>query len=433
MAKRQEHTLPLSAKEVNMELYDEILLLAQRTKDASLKIGLASEDERNKLLTEIASDIRNGADEIIEANKIDLSNARANGISDAMLDRLALNESRIDAISDAILEIVKLPDPLKKCEISTRPNGLLIEKRAVPLGVVGMIYEARPNVTPDAATLSLKSGNAVILRGGKEAINSNKAIVKIIQDTLLKMGFDKNTVSLIENTTRESANILMGLRGYVDVLIPRGGKGLIKNVVENSTVPVIETGAGNCHLYVDESADIDMALNVALNAKCQRPSVCNAIETILVHKSVAKEFLPRFYEMTRKYMLEFRGCADTCLILDGITPATDEDFNTEYDDYIVSCRVVSDVYEAVSHIRKYSTGHSEAIITKNEENATYFTRAIDSCALYVNASTRFTDGGEFGLGAEIGISTQKLHVRGPMGLEALTTHKYIIKGEGQVR
>lgn len=416
-----------------MELYNEIISLAEKTKEASLKIGLATEEERNMLLKKIAAAIKDGYEEIISANKIDLSKAKQNGISDAMLDRLSLNKERIYAISDAILEIVSLPDPLKGCEVSTRPNGLVIEKHKVPLGVVAMIYEARPNVTPDAATLSLKSGNAVILRGGKEAINSNKSIVKIIGDTLEAEGFSRSTVSLIENTTRESANILMGLRGYVDVLIPRGGKGLIKNVVENSKVPVIETGAGNCHLYVDESADIDLAVKVALNAKCQRPSVCNAVETILVNKEVACEFLPKFYEATRKYSLEFRGCADTCLILKGISPATDEDYNTEYDDYIVSCRVVSDVYEAVSHIRKYSTGHSEAIITNDEKNATYFTRAIDSCALYVNASTRFTDGGEFGLGAEIGISTQKLHVRGPMGLSALTTYKYIIKGEGQIR
>ena len=416
-----------------MTLFDEIKALCQGAKDASLKIGLSSSEERNSLLKKISSDIKESADIIIEANKIDLKNAKENGISDAMLDRLMLNTDRIYKIADAILEIVALPDPLEKCEITTRPNGLVIEKHAVPLGVVGMIYEARPNVTPDAATLCLKSGNAVVLRGGKEAINSNKAFVKVIGNSLESLGYDRRAVSLIENTTRDSANALMGMRGYIDVLIPRGGKGLIKNVVENSTVPVIETGAGNCHLYVDSSADIEMALKVALNAKCQRPSVCNAIETILVHRDVANEFLPKFYELTRKFNLEFRGCAETCLILKGILPATDEDFNTEYDDYIVSVKVVSDVYEAVNHIRKYSTGHSESIITNDEKNAEYFTRAIDSCALYVNASTRFTDGGEFGLGAEIGISTQKLHVRGPMGLEALTTFKYIIKGEGQVR
>ena len=416
-----------------MTLFDEIKSLCQGAKEASLKIGLSSSEERNSLLEKISSDIKESADIIIEANKIDLKNAKENGISDAMLDRLMLNTDRIHKIADAILEIVALPDPLNKCEITTRPNGLLIEKHAVPLGVVGMIYEARPNVTPDAATLCLKSGNAVVLRGGKEAINSNKAFVKVIGDSLESLGYDRRAVSLIENTTRDSANALMGMRGYIDVLIPRGGKGLIKNVVENSTVPVIETGAGNCHLYVDSTADIEMALKVALNAKCQRPSVCNAIETILVHRDVAGEFLPKFYELTRKFNLEFRGCAETCLILEGILPATDEDFNTEYDDYIVSVKVVGDVYEAVNHIRKYSTGHSESIITNDKNNAEYFTRAIDSCALYVNASTRFTDGGEFGLGAEIGISTQKLHVRGPMGLEALTTFKYIIKGEGQVR
>lgn len=416
-----------------MTLHEEIKALCQGAKDASYKIGLASEDERNKLLTDIARNIRAGKSKIILANKIDLENAKEAGISDAMLDRLMLNEGRIDAIADAILEIVSLPDPLNKSELSTRPNGLLIKKQAVPLGVVGMIYEARPNVTPDAATLSLKSGNAVVLRGGKEAINSNKATVKIIGDTLESNGFDRRAVSLIENTTRDSANELMNMRGYIDVLIPRGGKGLIKNVVENSTVPVIETGAGNCHLYVDESADMEVALSVAINAKCQRPSVCNAIETILVHKSVAHDFLPKLYEATRKYALEFRGCDDTCTILKDISPATEEDFATEYDDYIVSVKVVGDVFEAVSHIRKYSTGHSEAIITRDEKNADYFTKAIDSCALYVNASTRFTDGGEFGLGAEIGISTQKLHVRGPMGLDALTTYKYIITGEGQTR
>lgn len=416
-----------------MTLFDEIKALCQGAKEASLKIGLTTSKERNDLLEKISSDIKENADTIIEANKIDLKNAKENGISDAMLDRLMLNKDRIYKIADAILEIVALPDPLDKCEITTRPNGLVIEKHAVPLGVVGMIYEARPNVTPDAATLCLKSGNAVVLRGGKEAINSNKAFVKVIGNSLESLGYDRRAVSLIENTTRDSANALMGMRGYIDVLIPRGGKGLIKNVVENSTVPVIETGAGNCHLYVDSSADIEMALKVALNAKCQRPSVCNAIETILVHRDVAKEFLPKFYDLTREFNLEFRGCAEACLILKDIIPATDEDFNTEYDDYIVSVKVVCDVYEAINHIRKYSTGHSESIITRDEKNAEYFTRAIDSCALYVNASTRFTDGGEFGLGAEIGISTQKLHVRGPMGLDALTTFKYIIKGEGQIR
>lgn len=416
-----------------MTLHEEIKALCQGAGEASLKIGLASASERNNLLTVISQNLRDNWEIIIEANKIDLSNAKENGIPDAMLDRLMLNKSRIDAISDAILEIVKLPDPLAGCEITTRPNGLVIENHRVPIGVVGMIYEARPNVTPDAATLCLKSGNAVVLRGGKEAINSNKCMVKIIGDSLEACGYDRRGVSLIENTTRDSANELMSMRGYIDVLIPRGGKGLIKNVVENSRVPVIETGAGNCHLYVDKGADLDMALTVSLNAKCQRPSVCNAIETLLVHEDEAEKFLPMFYDATRRFSLDIRGCEKTSTILNDISLASDEDFNTEYDDYIISVKVVKDVYEAVNHIRKYSTGHSEAIITKNQENADYFTKAIDSAALYVNASTRFTDGGEFGLGAEIGISTQKLHVRGPMGLSALTTQKYIIKGEGQIR
>ncbi|MBQ7761488.1 MAG: glutamate-5-semialdehyde dehydrogenase [Clostridia bacterium] len=416
-----------------MELFDTVRELCQSAKKASLSIALATEEERNALLVEIAEGIKENYESIIDANEVDLGNAKSNGMAQAMLDRLMLNKDRIFTISDAIYQIVKLPDPLNESVHFTRPNGLEIEKRRVPLGVIGMIYEARPNVTPDAATLCLKSGNAVVLRGGKEAINSNKCIVGIIRECLKKKGFDENCVCLIENTTRESANALMSMRGYIDVLIPRGGKGLIKNVVENSSVPVIETGAGNCHLYVDEGADIDLGLKVALNAKCSRPSVCNAIETILVNESEAQEFLPKFFEMTRKYNLEFRGCEKTCEILKGIALATDEDYNTEYDDYIVSVKVVSDVYEAVEHIRKYSTAHSEAIITRNEKNADYFVKAIDSCALYVNASTRFTDGGEFGLGAEIGISTQKLHVRGPMGLSALTSEKYVIKGNGQVR
>lgn len=416
-----------------MELQNSIKSLCLSAKEASLSLSLSTSEERNSLLTQISKDIRENYEAIIEANKIDLQNAKDNGISDAMLDRLMLNKSRIDSISDAILQIVNLPDPLNDKIEFTRPNGLLIEKRRVPLGVCGMIYEARPNVTPDASTLCLKSGNSVILRGGKEAINSNKRIVEIIRGSLKKCGFDENCVCLITDTTRESANLLMSMRGYLDVLIPRGGKGLIKNVVENSKVPVIETGAGNCHLYVDKGADMEKALKVALNAKCSRPSVCNAIETILVHKDEAGEFLPKFYEATRKYNVEFRGCEKCIEILPNIALATDEDYNTEYDDYIVSIKVVNDVCEAVCHIRKYSTGHSEAIITENKENADYFVKAIDSCALYVNASTRFTDGGEFGLGAEIGISTQKLHVRGPMGLSALTSEKYVIKGDGHVR
>lgn len=416
-----------------MELYDTILNICKNARIASRSLANASGKDRNKILLTMAEKIRVSYEAIIEANKIDLASAKENGIKEAMLDRLMLNKDRIYQISDAIDFVAGLGDPIGTGEIFTRPNGLEIHKMRVPLGVVAMIYEARPNVTPDASSLCIKSGNAVVLRGGKEAINSNKAIVKVIREAISECGYDENAVSLIEDTTRESANLLMKMRGCVDVLIPRGGKGLIKSVVENASVPVIETGAGNCHLYVDESAKIDMALSVALNAKCQRPSVCNAIETVLVHSSVANEFLTEFYEATRKYSLEFRGCDRCCEILKGIKKATDTDYDTEYDDYIISCRVVDSVNEAIEHIRKYSTGHSEAIITENGRNADLFVKSIDSCSLYVNASTRFTDGGEFGLGAEIGISTQKLHVRGPMGLGALTTEKYIIKGDGQIR
>ena len=416
-----------------MELFDTVKNICEGAKVASRSLALLSGEKRNALLIKIADNLRASASKIIEANALDLANAKANGISDAMLDRLMLNEARIDGIADAIVKIASLDDPIGAGEIFTRPNGLEIHKMCVPLGVVAMIYEARPNVTPDASSLCLKSGNAVVLRGGKEAISSNKAIVSVIRATLLECGVDENAVSLIEDTSRESANVLMSMRGYIDVLIPRGGKGLIKSVVERANVPVIETGAGNCHLFVDESADIDMAIKVALNAKCSRPSVCNAIETILLHKSVADKFLPFFYDETRKYALDIRGCEKCKAILPQINDATDEDYATEYDDYIVSVKVVDGVADAVAHINKYTTGHSEAIITESARNADYFVNSIDSCALYVNASTRFTDGGEFGFGAEIGISTQKLHVRGPMGLSALTTSKYIIKGDGQVR
>ena len=416
-----------------MELFDTVKNICEGAKVASRSLALLSGEKRNALLIKIADNLRASASKIIEANALDLANAKANGISDAMLDRLMLNEARIDGIANAIVKIASLDDPIGAGEIFTRPNGLEIHKMCVPLGVVAMIYEARPNVTPDASSLCLKSGNAVVLRGGKEAISSNKAIVSVIRATLLECGVDENAVSLIEDTSRESANVLMSMRGYIDVLIPRGGKGLIKSVVERANVPVIETGAGNCHLFVDESADIDMAIKVALNAKCSRPSVCNAIETILLHKSVADKFLPFFYDETRKYALDIRGCEKCKAILPQINDATDEDYATEYDDYIVSVKVVDGVADAVAHINKYTTGHSEAIITESARNADYFVNSIDSCALYVNASTRFTDGGEFGFGAEIGISTQKLHVRGPMGLSALTTSKYIIKGDGQVR
>ena len=416
-----------------MSVFENVKALCIASREASRTLATKSGKERNGVLVAIAEALRNNKAEIISANKIDIENAKSSGMKESMQDRLMLNDGRIEDIAKAIVKIAELSDPIGTGEIFTRPNGLEIHKTRVPLGVVAMIYEARPNVTPDAASLCLKSGNAVILRGGKEAINSNKCVVGIIRSTLKDCGFDENCVTLIEDISRESSSALMKMRGHVDVLIPRGGKGLINSVVENSTVPVIETGAGNCHLYVDESAKMDIAISVAVNAKCSRPSVCNAIETVLVHESVAEEFLKKFYEATRYCCLEFRGC-DRCMeILNSISKATEEDYNTEYDDYIVTVKVVNSINEAIEHIRKYSTGHSEAIITENGRNADLFTSSIDSCSLYVNASTRFTDGGEFGLGAEIGISTQKLHVRGPMGLSALTTTKYIIKGDGHTR
>ena len=382
-----------------MEITEKIKQICINARSASKTLANSSGEARNGLLIAISEKLAANADGIIAANALDLNAAKENGMRESMLDRLALNEGRINAIAAEVKKVAALPDPLGSGEVTTRPNGLKIEKTRVPLGVVAIIYEARPNVTPDAACLCLKSGNAVVLRGGKEAINSNKKTVALIRETLTERGFDPNCVCLIEDTSRDGANELMKMRGLVDVLIPRGGKGLIKNVVENASVPVIETGAGNCHLYVDESANIDMAVNVAVNAKCSRPSVCNAIETVLVHAAVAGE----------------------------------EDYATEYDDYIVAVKVVDSVEEATEHIGKYSTGHSEAIITESARHADYFVKNIDSCALYVNASTRFTDGEEFGLGAEIGISTQKLHARGPMGLEALTTIKYYVIGDGNVR
>ncbi len=361
-----------------------------------------------------------------------MSLAEENGIPAPMLDRLSLSEKRISGIASSIEEIVNLPSPLGAGECQVRPNGLLIRHTRVPLGVVAMIYEARPNVTADAASLCLKTGNSVVLKCGKEALFSSRAIVKIFRDVIRDHGFDPNAVSLIESRERQAASALMEMRDYVSVLIPRGGKGLIKSVKENSKVPVIETGAGNCHLYVDASADLDMALNVAVNAKLSRPAVCNSIETLLVHRDVAEAFLPAFAEKTAPSGLQILGCEKVLGILKEASPATEEDFATEFDDLIISVKVVNDLDEAIEHIRKYSTGHSEAIITNSIESADRFTSSIDSAALYVNASTRFTDGGEFGLGAEIGISTQKLHVRGPMGLSVLTTDKYIIYGKGQI-
>lgn len=416
-----------------MTVREEIEILCNNASEAAAKLALLDTKTKNRLLLGIADELKAQEDKLLEANELDLQNAEANGVPSTMLDRLKLTVARIDGICESIRGIAELDDPIGKSETWSRPSGIEISRVRVPLGVVAIIYEARPNVTIDSAVLCLKTGNAVVLRGGKEAINTNKASVKIIKDVLSRFEIDPHSVELITNTDRESANALMTMRGKVDVLIPRGGKGLITSVVENATVPVIETGAGNCHLYVDEDADVEMAVHVATNAKCSRPSVCNAIETVLVHASVAAKFLPEFAKTMNKFNVQIRGCARTCVLLPQATVATEEDYYTEYNDFIVAVKVVATLGDAIAHVNKYSTGHSEAIITNNSQNADRFLAEVNSAAVYVNASTRFTDGGEFGFGAEIGISTQKLHVRGPMGLSALTTEKYLIKGNGAVR
>ena len=414
------------------KIYDDVRALCSAAKNAWRGYAATSTQKKNDLLCKIADGLNSDKDVIFEANARDLEAARAAGIPSGMLDRLTLDEKRLSDICSALLDVAKLPDPIGSGSRVTRPNGLEITCTRAPIGTVAIIYEARPNVTVDAAALCLKTGNSVVLRGGKEAVNTNTALVTSIKKVLSDNGYSPDLVGLVTSTDRESSVALMSMRGLIDVLIPRGGKGLIRSVVENAKVPVIETGAGNCHLYVDGSADLDMALSVTVNAKCSRPSVCNAIETLLVHKDVYTALLPRLVKATEKYDLEFRGCERTVALL-GCAAADESDWDTEYNDYILAVRVVDSLDEAIEHISKYSTGHSEAIITESVTNASRFTSEIDAAAVYVNASTRFTDGGEFGFGAEIGISTQKLHARGPMGLYALTTDKYIVSGNGQVR
>lgn len=398
-------------------------------------LAVADTGKKNAALAEISRALIENSDKIIEANQKDLAAARENGMSVSMQDRLMLNEDRIKGIASAVDELIKLEDPIGKVDNgSVRPNGMRITKIRVPMGVIGMIYESRPNVTADAATLCLKTGNAVILRGGKEAYNSNKCICEIMREAVEKAGFPKDIIQFVDDTTREVTTELMKCDKYLDLLIPRGGAGLIKAVTKNATVPVIETGTGNCHLYVDESADIEMAVNITDNAKTQRPSVCNAIETLLVHKNIAEKFLPAVKKKLDEHNVEIRGCAETKRILgDCVVPATEEDYSTEFGDYIIAVRVVDDISQAIEHIAEYSTGHSECIVTNDLSNANKFKSEVDSACVYVNASTRFTDGGMFGFGAEIGISTQKLHARGPMGLYEITTNKYLIDGNGQVR
>ena len=373
-------------------------------------------------------------EEILRANGEDVAAGEAAGMRPSLLDRLRLTEERIAAMAQAVREVAAAPDPVGRVlSGEVRPNGLQLQKVTVPLGVIGIIYEARPNVTSDAAALCLKAGNAVILRGGKEAFRSNQAVAEVLRDALEAGGLPRDGVQLVQDTSRQSAGELMALTQYLDVLIPRGGAGLIRSVKENAKVPVIETGVGNCHAYVDASADLRMAAEVVYNGKCSRPSVCNALETLLVHKDIAEQALPLMQSRLSEKQVELRGCERTRAILPGITPATEEDWETEYGDYILAVKVVDSLEEALAHIAKYSSGHSEVILTQDYQAAQRFLEEVDAAAVYVNASTRFTDGGEFGLGAEIGISTQKLHARGPMGLGQLTSTKFQIRGSGQVR
>lgn len=401
-------------------------------KAASCALSLACTDTsvRNGAILRMAELLESDADSILDANLKDLAHAGEHGISDAMLDRLRLTKERITGIADALRTLAALPDPLGKGEVWKRPNGLEIKRVRVPLGVIAIIYESRPNVTADAAALCIKSGNAVVLRGGSEAINSNLAIVSVLKRALEESGINSDVLAIASDTSRETATELMKMREYVDLLIPRGGKGLIRSVVENATVPTIETGAGNCNAYVEESADFDMAVSVIKNGKTSRPAVCNALEHVLVDRSIAKDFLPRMAAALDG--VDIRGDAEAARIL-GVCEVGDDEFFTEYDDMILSVKVVGGLEEAIEHINSHSTKHSDLILTKDLDKAAAFTAAIDSAAVYVNASTRFTDGGEFGFGAEIGISTQKLHARGPMGLDELTTVKYIVTGSGQVR
>lgn len=391
-------------------------------------------EKKRRALLEAAQALRAAAPEILAANAVDLAAARESGMRDAMLDRLTLTEARIEAMAQGVEDVAAQRDPVGRVlSGETRPNGLKIEKVTVPMGVIGIIFEARPNVTSDAAALCLMAGSAVILRGGKEAFHSNMAVTSVLQAALERAGLPRTAVQLVQDTSRESSREMMGLVGYLDLLIPRGGAGLIRAVVENARVPVIETGVGNCHVYVDESADIDMAAEIIFNAKTSRPSVCNAIETILVHEKIAERALPAIAARLREKQVELRGDDRTRAILPEAVPASEADWETEYLDYILAVRVVDSLDEAVAHIARYSSGHSECIVTRDLRAAEAFTARVDSAAVYVNASTRFTDGGEMGLGAEIGISTQKLHARGPMGLNEIVSYKYVIRGDGQVR
>ncbi len=412
----------------------EIIAKAKAAKEAARKLAYTSTGVKNNALLAIAGELRKQSDYILKENARDVEAGKEKGLSKALIDRLLLTEERVEDMARGLETVSSLADPVGEVEsMWTRPNGLQVGRIRVPMGVVGIIYEARPNVTVDAAGLCLKAGNAVVLRGGSEAINSNKAIARVIAAAAEAAGIPQGAVQLIENTDRAAVNVMLTLNEYLDVLIPRGGAGLIQTVVQNATVPVIETGVGNCHVYVDSEADPEMAEDIVINAKCQRPGVCNAIESMLVHKEIAEKFLPTALQKLKESGVEVRGCEKTRNIVPWVTPATEDDYAAEFLDLVIAVKVVESIDEAMDHIYRYGTGHSEAIITDSYHNGRRFQREVDAAAVYINASTRFTDGGMFGFGAEIGISTQKLHARGPMGLKELTTIKYIIFGEGQVR
>lgn len=408
--------------------------MGKRAKEAAVVLATLPSPRKNKALLASADALLAAEKEILAANAADVAAAEAAGVKGAFIDRLTLTVKRLAEMADGLRQVAALDDPVgEMLSMKTLDNGLIIGQKRVPMGVIGIIFEARPNVAADAFGLCLKAGSAAILRGGKEAFGTNRAVVAALRGALAAEGLPEDCVQMVPDISRETANEMMRLNGYLDVLIPRGGAGLIRSVVENSTVPVIQTGVGNCHIYVDESADLEKAVRIVLNAKTQRPGVCNACESLLVHEAVAEKFLPAVGATLREKKVEIRGDEQTLALIQDAVPATEEDWATEYEDLILSARVVRDFDEAAAHIRRYSTGHSEAIITENYTNAQRFLNEVDAAAVYVNASTRFTDGGQFGFGAEIGISTQKLHARGPMGLKEMTTTKYIIYGSGQIR
>lgn len=412
--------------------------MCQKASECKLFVGKMDTDDKNRVLMDAATLLEENTDVILSANETDIANAREKGMENGMIDRLTLTSERIAAMAEGLRELAHLPDPIGEVlSMSKRPNGLIIGKRRVALGVVGVIYESRPNVTCDAFGLCFKTGNCVILKGGSDAIGSNKAIVSILKQALTRNNVPENSLNLIEDCERKTTMAFMKMKDYVDVLIPRGGAGLISNVVLNATIPVIETGVGNCHVYVDEFADLDMATKIVKNAKTQRISVCNACESLLVHEKIAKEFLPMLQLAMLEKGVEYHADEISAKILNSsistVKAATEEDWGMEYLDYILSVKCVSDIDEAIHHINRYNTSHSESIITSDYDAAQKFLDEVDAACVYVNASTRFSDGNEFGFGAEIGISTQKLHARGPMGLEALTSYKYIIYGSGQIR